>query len=262
MRETNSASRGPGTAVTGADGPPVVEFRDVTVRLGGRTVLDGLSLAARPAETLVLLGRSGAGKSTTLRLVNRLLVPDRGEVRVLGRSTPQWDPILLRRRIGYVIQEVGLFPHFSVARNVGLVPRLCGWAEERTRARVEELLRQLGLPPDEFAERRPGELSGGEQQRVGVARALAADPDLLLCDEPFAALDPLIRHELRREFRSLGRRLGKCLLFVTHDVREALYLGDRIAFLDEGSLRFVGTREQFRETSDSRIRAFLTAAGL
>ncbi len=229
---------------------PAVEFHHASYRTpGGRTILDALDLAVAPGETLVLLGRSGAGKTTALRLVNRLLEPSDGEVYVEGRSTLAWDPIRLRRRTGYVIQEVGLLPHYTVEDNVALVPRLEGWPEDRIRARVRELLLLVGLDPERFARRYPHELSGGQRQRVGVARALAADPPLLLMDEPFGALDPLTRLELQREFARLKQRLGKTVLFVTHDLTEALRLADRIALLEAGRLEGVFTPRQFLETS-------------
>jgi len=180
--------------------PPFVELAGATVRLpGGRTLLDGLSLAVHEGETVALIGRSGSGKTTALKLVNALLLPSAGEVRVAGRATTAWDPIRLRRQTGYVIQEIGLFPHLTVARNVGLVPELERWPAERIAARVDELLDLVGLPPIEYARRYPHELSGGQRQRVGVARALAADPPLVLLDEPFGALDPLTRAELLRK---------------------------------------------------------------
>lgn len=237
----------------------IVEFEGVGVSLGGSVVLAGLDLEIREGETLVLLGRSGCGKSTTLRLINALLLPDRGEVRVEGRSTRDWDRIRLRRGIGYILQEIGLFPHFSVARNVGLVPGLEGWPQQEIRARVDELLEMVGLEAG-MADRFPGELSGGQRQRVGIARALAGRPRLLLCDEPFGALDPVTRFELQREFRALEDRLGATLAFVTHDVREALLLADRIAFLADGGLRFVGTPEAFRECADPLVARFREAA--
>ncbi len=229
----------------------------MALRRGGRAVLDGLSFEVAPAETFVLVGRSGAGKSSVLRLANRLLEPDAGEVRVSGRDAADWDPIRLRRSTGYVLQGIGLFPHYTVARNVGLVPRLLGWEEARVEARVRELLDVVGLPFAEFAERYPASLSGGQRQRVGVARALAADPPLLLCDEPFGALDPITRRELQDEFRALSRRLGKALLFVTHDVREALALGDRIGLLEGGRLAFEGSPDAFRASEHPLVRAFL-----
>lgn len=238
----------------------VIEWREVSYqRDGGRPVLCGLNLRIQRGETLVLLGRSGSGKTTTLKLVNRLLEPTGGEVLVEGRATTAWDPILLRRRVGYVIQEVGLFPHLSVERNVGLVPSLEAWPPNRIRARVSELLHLVGLDPEQFAARRPRELSGGQRQRVGVARALAADPPFLVMDEPFGALDPVTRAEIQREFRSLVEQLNKTIIFVTHDVREALLLGTRIALLAEGKLVGVYSPQDFLRASEPEARAFLSA---
>ena len=236
---------------------PLIEFRDVTCRIGGRDVLRGFNLTVNEGETMVLLGRSGSGKTTVLRLINRLLSPSAGEVIVDGRPTTGQDPIRLRRGIGYVIQETGLFPHFTVARNVGLVPRLERWPEERIDARVRELLSMLELAPEQFAARYPRELSGGQRQRVGIARALAADPKLLLFDEPFGALDPVTRAEAQRQFQALGRKLRKTAVFVTHDVREALALADRIALLKEGALEMIATPEEFRSAQTVEARAFL-----
>lgn len=230
-----------------------IEFRDTRYNTNGRTILGPLTLAVMRGETLVLLGPSGSGKTTALRLINALLLPTGGEVVVSGRSTRAWDSVRLRRGIGYVIQEVGLIPHMTVERNVGLVPRLERWPRPRIQARVIELLALVGLPADEFARRLPHELSGGQRQRVGVARALAADPPILLCDEPFGALDPLTRSELQAEFGALARRLAKTVVFVTHDVREALLLGTRIAMLEGGEVRFIGTVEAFRASPDPRI---------
>src|ERR1039458_8165352 len=182
-----------------------LECRGVTYRLpSGTALVSDLNLTVARGETLVLLGRSGSGKTTTLKLINRLLKPSDGEIFISGRPSSAWDLIQLRRGIGYVIQDAGLFPHWSVERNVALVPRLEHWPEERIRARVKEMLELVGLPPDEFATRRPSELSGGQKQRVGVARALAADQPILLMDEPFGALDPVTRAELQREFRALA----------------------------------------------------------
>ncbi|MFQ5746716.1 MAG: ATP-binding cassette domain-containing protein [Gemmatimonadota bacterium] len=231
-------------------------FEGVSVRLGDSPVLSGLELAVREGETLVLLGRSGAGKTTALRLVNRLLLPDEGVVRVEGKETDRWDPIALRRRMGTVIQEVGLFPHLTVARNVETVPRLLGWPADRRAARTAEVLELVGLDGEGIGERYPRELSGGQRQRVGVARALAAEPHLLLCDEPFGALDPITRGDLQREFRTLVRGSGRTILFVTHDVAEALYLGDRIALLDGGRLRFLGTTAEFEASGDEVVTRF------
>src|SRR6185436_16967907 len=222
---------------------PLVEFRDVSFSHAGSSsqIISHLSFTVQPGETLVLLGESGCGKTTTLKLINRLFLPSSGEVRVEGKPTSEWDPIRLRRRTGYVIQEAGLFPHFTVERNVGLVPALEGWDATRVKARVLELLSLVGLDTEKFATRYPGELSGGQRQRVGVARALAAEPQLLLLDEPFGALDPLTRASLQREFIELTRQLGKTVIFVTHDVREALLLGSRIGLMHAGQLVLLET---------------------
>jgi osmoprotectant transport system ATP-binding protein len=238
-----------------------VELAEVSVRLeDGRTILADLSLAVAEGETLALIGRSGSGKTTALRLVNALVLPTAGTVRVAGRTTRDWDPIRLRRQTGYVIQEGGLFPHLTVADNVGIVPVLEGWAAARIRARVTELLALVGLPAEEFALRRPHELSGGQRQRVGVARALAADPPLLLLDEPFGALDPITRRELQREFRALTRRLGKTAIFVTHDLGEAVRVADRMALLDGGRLLAAGTATELEAHRNPAVRAFVEAA--
>ena len=240
----------------------VIECRRVGYRLkGGRALLVDLNLQVRRGETLVLLGRSGSGKTTTLKLINRLLVPTEGEVLVEGRATTEWDPIRLRRSIGYVIQEVGLFPHFTVERNVGLVPALEAWEADRIHARVCELLRLVDLDPEQFAGRRPHELSGGQRQRVGVARALAVDPPVLLMDEPFGALDPVTRAEMQREFKRLRERLNKTIVFVTHDVREALLLGSRIALLADGRLVGVYPPKDFMSAPEPEVKAFVTSMG-
>lgn len=233
---------------------PAVAFRDTTYRIGERTILSRIRLEVATGETMVLLGRSGSGKTTALRLVNGLLIPSEGEVLVQGRATTRWDPVRLRRGTGYVIQEVGLFPHMTVSRNVGIVPELDGADPDAIRARTHELLRLVGLDPEEFGRRRPAHLSGGQRQRVGVARALAADPPLLLCDEPFGAVDPITRVDLQHEFQSLTRRLGKTVIFVTHDVREALLLASRIAVLEAGHLVFLDTPDAFRASPDPLIR--------
>ncbi len=234
-----------------------VEFRGVTfAEPGARPRVDSLDLTIAPGETLVLLGRSGCGKTTTLRLVNALLFPTAGEVRVGGRATTAWDPVELRRSIGYVIQESGLFPHWDVAANVGVVPRLRVWPAEKIAARVREMLALVNLDPERFAGRFPDELSGGERQRVGLARAFAGDPPLVLLDEPFGALDPPTREDVRREFRELARRLGKTLLFVTHDLREALLLADRIALLEHGRMAFLGAPGDLVTSDVAEARAF------
>lgn len=235
----------------------IVEFRNVSYSIQNTQIISDLDLTVERGETLVLLGESGSGKTTTLKFVNRLLTPSAGEVRVEGKAITEWDPIALRRHIGYVIQEGGLFPHFTIEENVGLVPSLLGWDHERTSARVRELLSLVGLDPDRFAGRYPRELSGGQRQRVGVARALAADPPLLLLDEPFGALDPLTRASLQREFAELTSRLGKTAILVTHDVREALILGRRIALMHKGELVVLETPERFRVSENPQARAYL-----
>lgn len=238
---------------------PLVQFHNVSFSLPTTTapIISELNLTVERGETLVLLGESGCGKTTTLKLVNRLLAPSDGEVAVEGKATTAWDPIVLRRRIGYVIQEGGLFPHFTIARNVGLVPALSGWDEARTNNRVRELLQLVGLDPRRFADRYPRELSGGQRQRVGVARALAADPPLLLLDEPFGALDPLTRASLQREFADLSRRLGKTAILVTHDVREALILATRIGLMHKGRLLLLEPPDRFLASNNSQVRSYL-----
>jgi len=239
---------------------PVIEFRGVSYSVAGTQVLSGLSLQVYSGETLVLLGRSGSGKTTTLKLVNRLLSPTAGDVRVKGLSNTEVDVIQLRRSIGYVIQEVGLFPHFTVERNIKLVLRIAGWPEERIRISVREMLQLTGLAPD-LASRYPHQLSGGQRQRVGVARALAADPEILLMDEPFGALDPLTRDQLQREFLSLQQSLHKTVVFVTHDLREALLLGSRIALMEAGRLVTVLTPQEFLRSTDPWASAYVRAFG-
>ncbi len=239
---------------------PEVEFRGVSFSAPDASeVLSSLDFAVGRGETLVLLGRSGSGKTTALKLINRLLEPTRGEVVVDGRATLAWDPIRLRRRIGYVIQEIGLLPHFTVERNVGLLPRLENWLPARTRARVDELLHMVGLEPSHFRARYPRELSGGQRQRVGVARALAADPPVLLMDEPFGALDPITRAEIQKEFHALQQRLRKTIVFVTHDLREALLLGDRIALLEAGRLIGVYAPKEFLHAREPAAAAYVAA---
>ena len=240
----------------------VLDVKDLRYHLpgNGKPLVDGISFSVGAGETLVLLGRSGSGKTTTLKLVNRLLIPTDGDVWIAGEPAAADRAIALRRRIGYVIQEVGLFPHFSVAANVGLLPRLEQWPSDRIERRVRELLALVGLDPDTFAARFPHQLSGGQRQRVGVARALALDPPLLLLDEPFGALDAITRLELQREFRTLEGRLGKAMVFVTHDVREGSLLGTRIGLLDAGRLVFLGSPDEFRVSALPEVRQFMEAA--
>jgi len=240
----------------------LIEFRDVAYHINDiptRMIVSDISLRIPSGETLVLLGRSGSGKTTLLKLINGLLLPPKGAVLVQNRPTTEWDPIRLRRGIGYVIQEAGLFPHFTVAENVALVPTLENWDAPRTAARVQEMLHLVGLDPREYAHRRPRELSGGQRQRVGVARALATDPPILLMDEPFGALDPVTRDELQREFSTLVRRLGKTIVFVTHDLREALLLASRIVLLQAGCIVASATPKEFLRLDHPEVRAFTSS---
>src|SRR5215218_5198195 len=239
--------------------PSEIQFDTVAyVQPSGLRVLDALTLSIRRGEVVALVGRSGAGKTTLLRLINRLALPQQGRVLVGGRDTREWDPIALRRSIGYVIQDVGLFPHMTVAGNVAVVPRLEGWDQPRIAARVAELLELVGLAA-EHAERWPAELSGGQRQRVGVARALAADPAVLLMDEPFGALDPVTRAELQREFRSIQERVGKTVVIVTHDMLEALSLADRVAVLDRGVLIACEPPQAIVDSPNPDVRRLLDA---
>ena len=239
-----------------SNGPTTIEFRDVSFELAGRTLLSHLNLRVQEGETLVLLGRSGSGKTTTMKLINRLIDPTSGEVCVERKATREWDPIRLRRRIGYVIQEIGLFPHLTVEENIGVVPRLEGWSPGRIRERARELLKMVGLDAERFAARLPRELSGGQRQRVGVARALAADPPVILLDEPFGALDPITRREIQREFKTLQRELGKTMVFVTHDIAEAFFLGSRVALLKDGEMILLGPPEDLLQSQHPEARAF------
>lgn len=238
---------------------PLVEFRDVSYSVPAlpAPIISHLNLSVNAGETLVLLGESGCGKTTTLKLVNRLLEPTSGSVIVQGRSTVEWDPIQLRRQTGYVIQEGGLFPHFTVEQNIGLVPRLEEWDETRITKRAAELLSLVGLNAQTFGHRYPAELSGGQRQRVGVARALAAEPPLLLLDEPFGALDPLTRASLQRQFIELTKSLGKTAIFVTHDVREALLVGTRIGLMAAGHLVLLESPKEFARSTEEHAQAYI-----
>jgi osmoprotectant transport system ATP-binding protein len=232
-----------------------LDFRDVSYTVANRQILNRISFQVDRGETLVLLGRSGSGKTTALRLINRLLEPSSGTIFVDGQDVAQLDPIALRRRTGYVIQEFGLLPHWTVEQNAALVPRLLGWPEEKRKERARELLEQVGLA--EMAERPPRQLSGGQRQRVGVARALAAEPGLLLFDEPFGALDPVTRHEMQQQFLRLQERYQVAAVFVTHDLLEALRIATRIAVLDAGKIECLVPRDEFMQVDKPVTRSFI-----
>ena len=242
--------------------PVTIRFDTVGYTVGDTVILADLNLDVYEGEILVLLGESGCGKTTTLKLINRLIEPTAGEVLVEGRSAAEWNPIELRRHIGYVLQEGGLFPHFTVAENVALVLGLLNWDETKKRERTIEMLDLVGLKPDKFADRFPHELSGGQRQRVGVARALAADPQIVLLDEPFGALDAITRTNLQKEFARLVRDLGKTAVFVTHDLHEAMLLGSRIALMDKGRIDLLSTPEDFRTSELPLAQAYLETVNL
>lgn len=241
--------------------PPIIEFRHVSYRIGERDILRGIDLSVEEGETVALLGRSGSGKTTLLKTVNRLIEPSSGEIVFEGKPIATWNVIQLRRRIGYVIQDGGLFPHVRIEGNVGLVPKLEGWPAERIRSRTAELLQAMALPAEVYASRYPRQLSGGEKQRVGIARALAADPPLLLLDEPFAALDPVTRFEMQQQFVQLRQKFKKTAIFVTHDIREALTVATRIAVLKDGRLEVVSATGDFLGATSPEARAFLGTLG-
>jgi osmoprotectant transport system ATP-binding protein len=235
----------------------MIEFDRVVAVRGQKDVLRGVTLSIAAGEVVALVGRSGSGKTTMLRLVNRMLSASRGVVRVAGRAVEEWDPIDLRRQTGYVIQDVGLFPHFTVAENIAVVPHLLDWPPARISPRVDELLALVGLAATEYRERRPHELSGGQRQRVGLARALAADPPVLLMDEPFGALDPITRAELHREFTRLQRAMPRTVLVVTHDLGEAFALADRVAVLDDGVIVACGAPNELRASSHPTVKTLV-----
>jgi osmoprotectant transport system ATP-binding protein len=236
---------------------PIIQLDRISYRIGELRIIDELSLEVARGETIVLLGESGCGKTTLLKMMNRLIEPTGGEVLVEGRPARVWDVIELRRHIGYVLQEGGLFPHLTIRENVGLVPGLLKWEKEKINARVDEVLQLVSLDPSKFAARHPHELSGGQRQRVGVARALAADPAIILLDEPFGALDVLTRTKLQKEFASIVREMGKTAVFVTHDLHEASLLASRIALMEKGRVVFIGTPDEFAASDVPLAKAYL-----
>jgi osmoprotectant transport system ATP-binding protein len=241
------------------DSDHAVHFAGVSALRGGRRVLRDVSITIGAAEVVALVGRSGSGKTTLLRLINRLIEPASGDLTIDGRPAAAWDPIELRRRTGYVVQDLGLFPHMTVGANIAIVPRLLMWAESRIAARVDELLTMVALDPAVYRARWPDELSGGERQRVGLARALAADPPLLLMDEPFGALDPITRSELHDQFRELQRRLRRAVVLVTHDMAEAFALADRIAVLHDGEIIACAAPDALAASADPRVTELVRA---
>jgi len=237
----------------------LIEIGNVTkVYPGGVGAVNGVTLDVEEGETLVLIGTSGSGKTTLMKMVNRLIEPTSGTIRLRGEDISKLDPIALRRDIGYVIQKIGLFPHMTIEDNIAVVPRLKGWPPERRREQAKELLSMVGLEPDQYLRRHPAELSGGQQQRVGVARALAGNPPIILMDEPFGALDPITREQLQEEFRQLKERIQKTIIFVTHDIFEAVNLADRIAIIDAGRILQVDRPERvLAHPADEFVARFL-----
>lgn len=235
----------------------IVEFRSVSFSAGNVPIIDNLNFDVRRGEVLILLGESGCGKTTTLKLINRLLEPTAGDIIVQGRVTTEWNAVELRREIGYVLQDGGLFPHMSVRDNTSLVLTITGVDRSKADTRADEMLELVGLNPGKFGDRFPHELSGGQRQRVGVARALAADPELLLLDEPFGALDAITRTRLQREFADLVHKLGKTAVFVTHDLHEAMLLATRIALMDKGGIAIIDEPAAFARSTEPLVRAYL-----
>ena len=240
-----------------------IEFRDVAKTFKGASysAVDHVSLTVNEGEFITILGSSGCGKTTLLKMVNRLYEPDSGSIILFGEDISTVDVVKVRRRIGYVIQQIGLFPHYTVADNIATVPKLLGWDKEKIAARVDELLTLVGLAPKEFRDRYPAQLSGGQQQRIGLARALAVDPKIMLMDEPFGAIDSITREKLQDELRSLHREMGKTILFVTHDIEEAFKLGDRVIIMNEGKILQFDTPEAIiRQPADPFVQSLVDSA--
>jgi len=236
----------------------MIEVLNLTKKFNGLTAVDNISFSVEKGETLILLGTSGCGKTTTLKMINRLIEPTSGKIFIEGKNVQDQKSEELRKRIGYVIQSIGLFPHYTVEKNVAIVPNLLKWDKKQTVSRTRELLELVGLPPDDFLKRKPEELSGGQQQRVGLARALAADPSVVLLDEPFGALDPITRRQIKKEFINMEGFLQKTMILVTHDVFEACELGDKICLMDKGKIKQIGTAKEliFSPQNDFVINFF------
>ena len=240
-----------------------IEFKNVTKTFPGASysAVDHVSLTVDEGEFITILGSSGCGKTTLLKMINRLYEPDSGSIVLFGEDISTLDAVLVRRRIGYVIQQIGLFPHYTVGENIATVPKLLKWDKERIAARVDELLELVGLEPKEFRDRYPAQLSGGQQQRVGLARAMAIDPKIMLMDEPFGAIDSITREKLQDELLSLHKSMGKTILFVTHDIEEAFKLGDRVIIMNEGKIRQFDTPEAIiRQPADPFVRSLVESA--
>ena len=236
----------------------MVNLKNVTKKYGTRKAVDSVSLDIADGQFVVLIGTSGCGKTTTLRMINRLIEPTGGQILIDGRDSVSMNPVELRRRIGYVIQQIGLFPNMTVQENIEAVPRLLRWPREKSRARALELMEMAGMEPDEFSSKYPSELSGGQQQRIGVLRALAAEPSLVLMDEPFGALDPLTRDSLQDELKKLHKTLKKTFVFVTHDMAEAVKMADVIVFMDHGRIVQVAPPEEILENpANDFVRSFI-----
>jgi len=236
----------------------MIEVKDITKTFGAHTAVDHVSFSVKEGETVVFLGTSGSGKTTLLKMINRLIEPDSGEIIIDGRNVTEQRPEDLRRNIGYVFQNIGLFPHYTIAQNIGTVPRLLGWKNDRIAQRVATLMEKLQLDPDQYLSAWPRELSGGQQQRVGIARALAADPPVLLMDEPFGALDPITRSSVRKDFKELDELRSKTIVLVTHDIQEAFELADRILLMDKGRIIQEGTPDELLfKPAGEYVRQFL-----
>ncbi len=241
----------------------MIKLSNVTKKYGNFVAVDSISMDIKQGELMVILGPSGCGKSTTLRLINKMVTISEGDILVRGKNIVDIDDVELRKSIGYVIQSIGLFPHMSVEKNIATVPTLLNWEKETISKRIDKMLELVGLSPEKYKEKKPAQLSGGEAQRIGVARALAADPDILLMDEPFGAVDPINRLRLQREFRQIQQNLNKTVLFVTHDVEEALLIADRICIMNHGKIIQIGTPEEISiNPKNEFVKEFFKGEGI